>query len=108
MACTSAQVDYSLLEKRSEPEARRLLVDDLFRCVEPPHDRMRTLVRRGDELLDQRVVLVAFHSDRLATEVGYCSVVAKIQLQCLHLVGKLIGDGRGRYDMGIAHSQFSA
>lgn len=37
-----------ILEKRTEPEARRILVADLFERVERPEQRMRPLVGRGD------------------------------------------------------------
>jgi len=39
----------TLLEGRAEPEARTLLVDDLFQRAERPHDRMQPLVQRGDD-----------------------------------------------------------
>ena len=39
----------SVLERRPEPEAHRLLEDDLFRRMERPHDRLAGLVAKGDD-----------------------------------------------------------
>lgn len=38
-----------ILERRGGPEARKILVDDLFARMDRPYDRLRPLVARGDE-----------------------------------------------------------
>ena len=38
-----------VLEERPEPEARALLVEDLFARMDQPHDRLRPLVHEGDD-----------------------------------------------------------
>jgi len=39
----------NILERRKEPQARQILIDDLFARMERPHDRLPPLVTRGDE-----------------------------------------------------------
>nr|MDJ0523656.1 HEAT repeat domain-containing protein [Planctomycetota bacterium] len=62
----------TILEKRPEPEARALLVDDLFERVERPHDRLAPLVRRGGD--DAYTVLKrALQDDRPALRIAALS-----------------------------------